>query len=139
MGTKIRNIFFVVSLLSILSACATAPNSCQDDGVNCYPVHKVVRKVEERSLTDLPGLPKEYSDSKKGKHQYVDNQTVSTSSNLIKTITSSDPLLTLPRQWRLWINRFQDSDGDWNDETYIVLRLDKGRWRIGIDASTLGK
>ena len=132
-------------VLVLLSSCSTVPNSCNEEDVNCLPVRTVIKKVESRSLFDLNKAPNQEKQNAKNRSvkktnsgikaaNYKDNNQIESE---IKTVRSGDPLLTMPRQLRLWVNRYEDADGDWNDETYIILRLDDGRWRVGIDATQL--
>ena len=46
------------------------------------------------------------------------------------TLTPHWPSLTRPRHVRVWIDRWEDADGDLHDETYLYLRLDRGNWSV---------
>lgn len=38
------------------------------------------------------------------------------------------PLRTDPRLLRLWVKQWEDSDGDYHDQSHIYLPVDAGRW-----------
>lgn len=51
-------------------------------------------------------------------------------SGVLETVAPGNPILTRPRQIRIWVDRWEDKDGDLHDETYLYLRLDSGRWLL---------
>lgn len=40
------------------------------------------------------------------------------------------PLRSDPRLLRMWIKEWEDSDGDYHDQSYIYLPIDAGRWAV---------
>lgn len=117
----------VVSLVvSLLAGCASAPKyACGlPKGVGCKPVGEVYQA--SLAGTSARGRP---SENKPSSDQ---PSTLAKGGNtaVVATLNPSDPLLSPPKQIRVWVNRWEDATGDLHDETYLYLRLDNGAWRL---------
>ncbi|MBK9132430.1 MAG: TraV family lipoprotein [Gammaproteobacteria bacterium] len=121
--TKSLVVFF---LLSLLAGCASTPRyACGlPKGVGCKPVGEVYQASLAGTLArNRPGQEEKSLDQP---------STLAKGGNtaVVATVKPSDPLLSPPKQIRVWIKRWEDATGDLHDETYLYLRLDNGAWRL---------
>lgn len=113
-----------IALAVILGGCASGPKyACGvPSGIGCKPV----RAVYQASIAGLPTIT-------------ADTARTAAAPPAPKGIAKAaptdsagpgDPLLSRPRQLRVWIARWEDADGDLVDESNVYLRLDRGSWVI---------
>lgn len=112
-------------LITALAGCASEPHyACGlPAGVTCKPVSAVYRSSVAGSFTPAPmkGTGDRQGDSKAG---------AAAPPAVVATVKPGDPLITPPKLIRVWVNRWEDHDGDLHDETYLYLRLDNGHWTL---------
>lgn len=120
-----NKIILIPVLLGLLAGCASTPKyACGlPKGVGCKPVGEVY----EASLAGTmdQSRPKAENPSKT-----TPGITQGKNTAVVATVKPSNPLLSPPKQIRVWINRWEDATGDLHDETYLYLRLDNGAWRL---------
>ncbi|MCC6206548.1 MAG: TraV family lipoprotein [Gammaproteobacteria bacterium] len=120
-----NKVVLIPVLFILLTGCASTPKyACGlPKGVGCKPVGEVYeasiagtlsrgRLNQDNPSTAAPGIAKGVNTA------------------VVATVNPSDPLLSPPKQIRVWINRWEDTTGDLHDETYLYLRLDNGAWRL---------
>lgn len=117
----------------LMAGCASGPKyACGlPEGVGCKPVSEVYAASVSGTL--VRGRPKQDADDKEDNTGNTGQPLVKASdaAPVVATVQPGDPLLTRPKQIRVWINRWEDDTGDLHDETYLYLRLDNGSWRLG--------
>lgn len=115
-------------IVSALTGCATAPHyACGlPAGVTCKPVSAVYQSSVTGSFTHAPMKDADTGDS----HGDAKVGTAVSPPAVVATVKPGDPLITPPKLIRVWVNRWQDHDGDLHDETYLYLRLDNGHWTL---------
>lgn len=124
-----NKLILVVLLPSLLAGCAGSPKyACGlPKGIACKPVGEVYEASVAGSLhggrTDRDTKPDSTTAS-------VIPAVKGANTAVVATVKPNDPLLSPPRQLRVWINRWEDQAGDLHDETYLYLRLDNGAWRL---------
>lgn len=113
-------------IVAALTGCATAPHyACGlPAGVTCKPVSAVYQSSVAGDFKQAPtkGTGNGHSDSKAS--------AAASPPTVVATVKPGDPLITPPKLIRVWVNRWQDHDGDLHDETYLYLRLDNGHWTL---------
>ncbi len=120
---------FPVMMVTVLSAgvlagCASGPKyACSmPDGVGCKSVSEVYAGARHEPM---PGASASRTLSTGGSK---DKMTTGMPRPVIATVKPGEAVLTTPKYARMWIDRWEDSDGDMHDETFIYLRLDNGSW-----------
>ena len=120
----------LLSLPMLLGACATTHYACGlPNGITCKPVSAVYAA----SLAGSRGNDNDTRESNanvKALPTPFEEATAATPPTVVATVKPGDPLLSPPKQIRVWINRWEDQTGDLHDETYLYLRLDNGRWQL---------
>lgn len=123
---KTLAIFLLLGLLftqagcSVLSDFKTPRFTCGlPNGVGCKPVSKVYQQSADGTLGSTSAVTA-------GSTASV--QVSATGS--VATVAPGSPILTRPRHIRVWVDRWEDPQGDLHDETYLYLRLDSGRWLL---------
>jgi len=49
---------------------------------------------------------------------------------MTRPLTSGAPIRRAPRILRVWLNVWEDSDGDLHDQSYVYLPVDNGAWQV---------
>lgn len=130
--------FLTVSASGLLFAgCAAIGNSefkCSaPTGVHCQSVTATYLNSLNGNAQSKPGVEEK---SSKGGND-TDEAPVAASrygtqpSPVLRTAMGGKmPLRTDPRLLRLWIKQWEDSDGDYHDQSFIYLPIDAGRWTV---------
>jgi len=124
MTARVRKAAATIALAVTLGGCASGPKyACGvPSGIGCKPV----RAVYQASLAGVPAITTNTDrtaaapPAPKGIAKAVPADSAG----------PGDPLLSRPRQLRVWIAHWEDADGDLVDESNVYLRLDRGSWVI---------
>ncbi len=123
---KTLAIFLLLGLLSTQAGCSVLSDfktprfTCGlPNGVGCKPVSKVYQQSADGTLGRT-------SDVTAGSTASVQ----ASATGAVATVAPGSPILTRPRHIRVWVDRWEDPQGDLHDETYLYLRLDSGRWLL---------
>ena len=118
MSARVTKAAATIALGMTLCACASGPKyACGvPDGIGCKPV----RAVYQASLAGVPAID--------AKTQPTAGAPPASKTALADAAVPGDPLLSRPRQLRVWMARWEDADGDLIDESMLYLRLDRGAW-----------
>ncbi len=134
----------------ILSACAVQGDyTCgvPANGVRCQPMTATHAQLSNGTLSSLhnESFSEDESDiiehetyapdeeTRSGIHRQNPHQTttvISAPAQAIRTIKSTQAILSQPRHMRIWFDRFTDADGDLHDESFVHVRIDDGHWII---------
>lgn len=98
------------------------------NGTGCKPVSEVYKLSVAGRLKASSTTGKANTDS--SSTGTADAGAGKASAKPVATVVPTDPVLSQPRQLRLWLGRWEDRDGDLHDETYLYLRLDNGQWLL---------
>ncbi|HRJ52236.1 MAG TPA: TraV family lipoprotein [Candidatus Thiothrix moscowensis] len=123
---KTLAIFLLLGLLSTQAGCSVLSDfktprfTCGlPNGVGCKPVSKVYQLSADGTLGNKPA-------SAAGGTAMVQ----ASAAEPVATVAPGNPILTRPRHIRVWVDRWEDPQGDLHDETYLYLRLDSGQWLL---------
>jgi conjugal transfer pilus assembly protein TraV len=135
MRTRTKALGLLVVALSALSGCAVMTGysgakstfSCKaPDGVRCESMTGVYANAMQNNLPGQQVTHKTTGD-KKGAKTAVQNYAPAV---MTKTLSSGAPIRSNPRQLRLWMAPWVDSDGDLHDQSFIYVTTDYGDWQI---------
>lgn len=93
------------------------------DGTRCQSVTTTLNQARNGELNNAP--TKEQVEVKEAP---TDMGTIPI--RLTSTVPATTAIRTVPRELRIWIAPFEDTDGDLNDEQRIYMTIDSGRWLI---------
>ena len=119
------SILVMVACSGILAGCSSAPKyACGlPDGVGCKSVSEVYAGAKN-NISSGPGIPANNAGPGSGGGVSPASQPV------IATVKPGEVVLTTPKYVRMWVNRWEDSEGDMRDETFVYLRLNNGHWTL---------
>ena len=117
----------------MIAACSTPKYRCSSvDGVGCTPVENVHELAVNDELPD--NQPENLDDEARNavQAQGTTDQKYRREGFDAVSVAPGDPVLIAPRELRIWFNRWIDDAGDLYDEGYLYIRLDNGRWALGV-------
>ena len=116
-------ILVIVVCLGILAGCSSAPKfACGlPDGVGCKSVSEVYAGAKN-NISFGPGVPADNASNGAGESP--------SPRPVVATVKPGKVVLTTPEYVRMWINRWEDGEGDMRDETFVYLRLNNGHWTL---------
>lgn len=120
----------IVAISATLTGCASMSGlesesqfACKaPPGVTCSSLSGVYANA---IANNLPALRNENRDA-----QGAAEQDALTSRIVGRAPSAGDPIRTPPRILRIWIAPWEDSDGDFHDQSYIYVVADFGRWVV---------
>ncbi|MDP1573086.1 MAG: type IV conjugative transfer system lipoprotein TraV [Pseudomonadota bacterium] len=130
-----RQLAIVVSLSVALTGCASTLSgldggsqfACKaPDGVTCSSLSGVYANA---IADNLPALRK--AEKPEQPNNPPAKPVPKQESALVGSAPSSgDPIRTQPKQLRIWVAPWEDSEGDLHDQSYLYVMADPGRWVI---------